>query len=73
MEKRGLADASKFCFVPNGADLASFQPGPRDNDMRRELGWGNRFVVMYAGAHGRANALMQLVDAASDCATGMTF
>ena len=32
--------------------------------MRRQLGWGDRFVVMYAGAHGRANALHQLVDAA---------
>ena len=32
--------------------------------MRAELGWGDRFVVMYAGAHGRANALGQLVDAA---------
>ena len=32
--------------------------------MRRELGWGDRFVVMYAGAHGRANAIGQLVDAA---------
>ncbi len=65
MESRGLAGSGKFCFVPNGADLEVFQPGPRDNEMRRQLGWGDRFVVMYAGAHGRANALMQLVDAAT--------
>ena len=32
--------------------------------MRRQLGWGSRFVVLYAGAHGRANAVRQLVDAA---------
>jgi glycosyltransferase involved in cell wall biosynthesis len=63
--KRGLAAASKIWFVPNGADVEQFQPGPRDNEMRRELGWGDRFVVMYAGAHGRANALGQLVEAAA--------
>lgn len=62
--ERGLADVGKIVFVPNGADTEMFVPGPRDNDMRRELGWGDRFVVMYAGAHGRANALGQLIDAA---------
>jgi len=64
MEKRALAASTKFCFVPNGADVESFRPGPRDNEMRRQLGWGDRFVVLYAGAHGRANAIHQLVDAA---------
>jgi len=62
--KRGLASEAKIVFVPNGADAELFMPGPRDNEVRRELGWGDRFVVMYAGAHGRANALGQLVDAA---------
>ena len=66
MEARGLAKAEKFCFVPNGADLASFQPGPRSNNAREQLGWADRFVVMYAGAHGRANALKQLIDAAAE-------
>lgn len=62
--RRGLAPSEKIVFVPNGADLDAFSPGPRDNDVRRRLGWGDRFVVMYAGAHGRANAVGQLVDAA---------
>lgn len=66
MEKRELAGPAKFCFVPNGADTESFWPGPRDNEMRKQLGWGDRFVVMYAGAHGRANALHQLVHAAAE-------
>ena len=34
--------------------------------LRRRLGWRDRFVVLYAGAHGRANAVGQLLDAA-DC------
>ena len=62
--KRGLALRAKVSFVPNGADVDTFQPGPRENEVRRGLGWGDRFVVMYAGAHGRANALGQLLEAA---------
>lgn len=63
--KRGLAPAEKIVFVPNGADLDLFFPAPADAALRAELGWGDRFVVMYAGAHGRANAIGQLVDAAA--------
>lgn len=62
--KRGLATDSKIVFVPNGADIESFTPGDRTNAARREFGWGERFVVMYAGAHGLANAIGQLVDTA---------
>src|SRR5690606_35387985 len=46
------------------ADLDLFAPGPREGATREALGWGDRFVVLYAGAHGRANALHQLLDAA---------
>jgi len=62
--RRGLAPAAKIIFIPNGADVDLFQPAPRDNDVRRELEWGDRFVVLYAGAHGRANAVGQLIAAA---------
>ncbi len=62
--RRGLAPAEKIFFVPNGVDPDEFRPGPRANAFREEAGWGDKFVVMYAGAHGRANALMQLVDTA---------
>lgn len=62
--RRGLAPKDKIIFVPNGADVQRFTPGARDNPKRKELGWEDKFVVLYAGAHGRANALRQLVDAA---------
>jgi len=62
--RRGLARNEKIVFVPNGADAEMFRPAPRDNRIREEFKWGDRFVVMYAGAHGRANAVGQLVDAA---------
>jgi glycosyltransferase involved in cell wall biosynthesis len=61
IERRGLAESSKIVFISNGADVDQFVPGPRDNAARREFGWGDRFVAMYAGAHSRANALRQLV------------
>jgi len=62
--RRGLAPAVKISLIPNGADLDNFSPGPIRNSVRREFGWGDRFVVLYAGAHGRANAVGQLVAAA---------
>ncbi len=64
IEKRSLAKADKIIMIPNGADTDLFQPGPRDNGVREEFSWGDRFVVMYCGAHGRANALHQLIEAA---------
>lgn len=64
--ERGLAPADKISLLPNGADLGLFIPGDRDNALRKELEWGDRFVVMYAGAHGKANGLNQLIDAAEN-------
>ncbi len=61
---RHLVTPSRLTLVPNGGDLAMFQPGPRDNAVRHEHRWGDRIVALYAGAHGRANALGQLIDAA---------
>lgn len=66
--RRGLARAEDIVFVPNGADLERFQPAASNRAVREELGWGDRFVVMYAGAHGRANAIGQLVEAAAGLA-----
>jgi glycosyltransferase involved in cell wall biosynthesis len=62
---RGLAADARIVFVPNGADVEQFKPGSRDNNARHDLGWGTRTVAMYAGAHGRANAIGQLVEAAA--------
>jgi glycosyltransferase involved in cell wall biosynthesis len=64
IERRGLAAADKIVFIPNGADLESFTPADKSNECRRSFGWKDKFVALYAGAHGRANALTQLVEAA---------
>lgn len=62
---RNLVAPDRIVFVPNGVDPTVFCPGDRANSVRRDYGWGDRFVVMYAGQHGRANAVGQLVEAAA--------
>jgi glycosyltransferase involved in cell wall biosynthesis len=62
-EKKGVP-AEKLVMIPNGADLDLVAPGERDNAVRRELGLTGKFVVTYVGAHGVANHLIQLLEAA---------
>jgi glycosyltransferase involved in cell wall biosynthesis len=62
--RRGLKRDEDIIFVPNGADVEQFTPGPRENAVRTQFGWKDRLVFLYAGAHGRANALGQLIGAA---------
>ena len=50
--------------MPNGIDLDLFVPGPRENEIRQEFGWEDRFVVLYVGTHGMAHALHVVLDAA---------
>lgn len=54
----------RLSMIPNGADLDLLAPGPKENRVRRELSLEGKFVVTYVGAHGVANRLMQLIEAA---------
>ncbi len=54
----------KMTEVPNGIRTDLFEPGPKDNAIRREYGWGERFVMLYLGTHGMAHALHVVLDAA---------
>jgi len=56
----------KIIFIPNGADLDIFQPGPRENWVREKYNLGDKFVVTYMGAHGVANHLESLLDVAKE-------
>ena len=59
--------AEKIIFIPNAADfsLADKTRGSFDAvAFKKELGLGDKFVITYVGAHGVANHLIQLVDAA---------
>jgi glycosyltransferase involved in cell wall biosynthesis len=60
---RGFS-AAKIHVVKNGVDLGRFSPRSRDTDLRRELGWQDKFVVGYVGTHGLAHGLDTVLEAA---------
>jgi glycosyltransferase involved in cell wall biosynthesis len=66
IEERYAIAADKMEVVPNGIDIELFVPGPRQNEVRREFGWGDRFVMLYVGTHGMAHALHVVLDAAQE-------
>lgn len=57
---------NKVIMIPNAADftivngLKSFDPA----SFRSKIGWDDKFVILYVGAHGLANNLIQLINAA---------
>ncbi len=61
--RRGI-ERGKLHVVPNGVDLAAFEPGPPDADLRSRLGLDDKFVLLYCGAHGISHALGRLLEAA---------
>lgn len=56
--------SARIEVVPNGVDPSAFAPEDRGESFRRAHGLQDRFVVLYAGAHGQANDLMTLLAAA---------
>ncbi len=64
IEQRYSISPQRIEVVPNGVDLATFVPGPRDNEVRREYGWDDRLVLLYVGTHGMAHALHVVLEAA---------
>jgi glycosyltransferase involved in cell wall biosynthesis len=62
----GIPD-SKIVFVPNGVDDDLFETlsFERAGQIRREYGWGDRFVALYAGTLARSDGLPAIVRAAA--------
>jgi glycosyltransferase involved in cell wall biosynthesis len=58
-------EAKAVELVPNGADPAMFNPADPGMDFRRAHGLRNKFVVLYAGAHGMSNDLGVVLDCAN--------
>jgi colanic acid biosynthesis glycosyl transferase WcaI len=56
--------ASKVHYIPNFVDVTHLRPANRDNAFRHEQGFGEAFVVSYAGNIGYAQGLEVLLDAA---------
>ncbi len=69
MRDHGMA-SGKFVYIPNGIDVAEWErektPLPQVYaELIAQLKGERRFIIGYAGAHGLANALGTVVDAAS--------
>jgi colanic acid biosynthesis glycosyl transferase WcaI len=60
--QRGLP-AQRVFVIPNGVDTTHFRPQPR-LAARQELGWGNQFILLFAGTLGLAQRLETVLDAA---------
>ena len=57
--------ADKVCVIPLGTDVPLFAGAKPDLAWRRENGLEGKFVAVYAGAHGRVNALGWVLKAAA--------
>jgi glycosyltransferase involved in cell wall biosynthesis len=53
--------AKHVTLIPNGADISLF-PNVNEQEIRRDLGWADDFIVLYAGAHGMSNDLDTLLN-----------
>ncbi|MQC26769.1 MAG: glycosyltransferase WbuB [Chloroflexi bacterium] len=62
LEARG---AHNISVVPNGSDAAMFDPAAKGLTFRRAHHLDEKFVVLYAGAHGMSNDLGIVLEAAS--------
>lgn len=57
----------KIIFIPNAADFSlsdTLVQNFNAEQFRKELGWDEKFVITYVGAHGVANGLNQILKAA---------
>lgn len=60
--ERGFPSERIF-LLTNGVDTTMFRPFPKAQ-ARAELGWDERFTVLYAGTHGVNQGLTTVIDAA---------
>jgi glycosyltransferase involved in cell wall biosynthesis len=63
LESRG-AKKSKVVLIRNAVDPAMFDPTSEGAEFRAQPGLEEKFVALYAGAHGMSNNLTVLLDAA---------
>ena len=70
MQEKGIPD-HKIILIPNAADFSlSAKVLNREFDQkefRNQISWDNHFVILYVGAHGIANHLIQIIQTAELC------
>ena len=67
IEDKGVP-ADKVVFIPNAADFGLAEDVAQDFDrdaFRQNIGWRDKVVLTYVGAHGVANHLDQVLDVAA--------
>lgn len=68
LEKQGVPN-DKILFIPNGGDPEDFEVSESRDALRKRFGF-DRFTLVYAGAHGPANGLGLVLDAAESLQAG---
>lgn len=58
--------ARNIDLIPNGAEVAMFDPAATGDSFRQKLGLQNKYIALYAGAHGLSNDLGILIEAARE-------
>jgi glycosyltransferase involved in cell wall biosynthesis len=64
LAERGVPE-NKLCTIENGIRDDFFIPAERDNAIRAEYGWGDRFIALYIGVHGVSQGLDTIIEAAA--------
>jgi glycosyltransferase involved in cell wall biosynthesis len=54
----------KVLFLPNGVDTRLFRPSASDENLKKKLGLADKKIILYAGNHGYAGAVEQILYAA---------
>ena len=54
----------KVMFLPNGVDTNVFKPRPADEALKQRMGLAGKKIIIYAGTHGYAGAVEQVLYAA---------
>ncbi len=57
--------AKRVDLIPNGADPSMFDPSDSGATFRQSNALNNKFIALYAGAHGMSNDLNVILDSAS--------
>lgn len=63
LNSKGLPP-EKLLFLPNGVDTRLFRPSEEDEALKKKLGLTGKKVILYAGNHGYAGAVEQILYAA---------